>query len=165
MSRASSPSMALRSRSSAATRVRESSSTPGSVPPQVTTPRTHLPLMVRLAAQDLCVELVGGLARCKDRDVIGRLHHVVIDCPDPAALAAFYSELLGLPVTYDDGDWVVVATRDTESGLAFQRSCEHRPPTWPDPEVPQQFHLDVMVDDLDDAEADLLRLGARRLTS
>jgi hypothetical protein len=23
--------------------------------------------------------------------VIGRLHHVIVDCPDPAALAAFYS--------------------------------------------------------------------------
>ena len=31
--------------------------------------------------------------------VIGRMHHVVLDCPDPAALAAFYSALLGLPVT------------------------------------------------------------------
>ena len=26
--------------------------------------------------------------------MLGRLHHVVLDCPDPAALAAFYSELL-----------------------------------------------------------------------
>ena len=34
--------------------------------------------------------------------VIGRLHHVVLDCPDPAALAAFYAELLGLPITYAD---------------------------------------------------------------
>jgi catechol 2,3-dioxygenase-like lactoylglutathione lyase family enzyme len=32
--------------------------------------------------------------------VIGRLHHVIIDCPDPAALAEFYAELLGLPLTY-----------------------------------------------------------------
>jgi catechol 2,3-dioxygenase-like lactoylglutathione lyase family enzyme len=29
--------------------------------------------------------------------MIGRLHHVVLDCPDPAALAAFYSGLLGAP--------------------------------------------------------------------
>lgn len=27
--------------------------------------------------------------------MIGRRHHVVIDCPDPAALATFYSELMG----------------------------------------------------------------------
>jgi catechol 2,3-dioxygenase-like lactoylglutathione lyase family enzyme len=41
--------------------------------------------------------------------MIGRIHHVVLDCPDPPALATFYSSLLGLPVTYQDDDWVVVA--------------------------------------------------------
>jgi catechol 2,3-dioxygenase-like lactoylglutathione lyase family enzyme len=51
--------------------------------------------------------------------MIGRMHHVVLDCPDPAGLAAFYSALLGLPVTYDDGDWAVVAASDRSSGLAF----------------------------------------------
>ena len=54
--------------------------------------------------------------------MIGRMHHVVIDCPDPAALAEFYSQLLGLPVTYRSADWVVVAASDTSSGLAFQRA-------------------------------------------
>ena len=37
---------------------------------------------------------------------------MVLDCPDPDALAAFYSALLGLPVTYRDDDWVVVAASD-----------------------------------------------------
>ena len=61
--------------------------------------------------------------------MIGRMHHVVLDCPDPDALAAFYSELLGLPVTYRDEDWVVVAASDTTSGLAFQRALiTSRPP-------------------------------------
>jgi catechol 2,3-dioxygenase-like lactoylglutathione lyase family enzyme len=95
--------------------------------------------------------------------VIGRLHHVVIDCPDPAALAAFYSELLGLPVTYRSADWVVVARNDTASGLAFQLAPDHRPPRWPDPDAPQQFHLDVMVDDVAEAAARVRDLGARRL--
>ncbi len=31
--------------------------------------------------------------------MIGRLHHLIIDCPDPLALAAFYAELLGQPIT------------------------------------------------------------------
>jgi catechol 2,3-dioxygenase-like lactoylglutathione lyase family enzyme len=97
--------------------------------------------------------------------VIGRLHHVVIDCPDPAALAAFYSELVGLPVTYRSEDWVVIAENDTTSGIAFQLAPNHQPPQWPDPDRPQQFHLDVMVDDVDAAEAQVLRLGAHRLSS
>jgi catechol 2,3-dioxygenase-like lactoylglutathione lyase family enzyme len=95
--------------------------------------------------------------------VIGRLHHVVLDCPDPASLAAFYSELLGLPVTYRSDDWVVVAANDTTSGLAFQLAPDHRPPTWPDPAVPQQVHLDVMVEDVADAAGHVLALGASRL--
>jgi catechol 2,3-dioxygenase-like lactoylglutathione lyase family enzyme len=97
--------------------------------------------------------------------VIGRLHHVVIDCPNPFELARFYSELLGLPVVYESDDWVTVAENDTSSGLAFQLARDHRPPRWPDPNYPQQFHLDVMVDDVAPAEPLVLALGARRLPS
>jgi catechol 2,3-dioxygenase-like lactoylglutathione lyase family enzyme len=95
--------------------------------------------------------------------MIGRLHHVVIDCPDPKGLAAFYSELLGLPVTYESGDWVVVAAGDTTSGIAFQLAPDHRAPEWPDPERPQQFHLDIMVEDVGEAKPKVLELGARHL--
>jgi catechol 2,3-dioxygenase-like lactoylglutathione lyase family enzyme len=95
--------------------------------------------------------------------VIGRLHHVVLDCPDPSALAGFYSALLGLPVTYRSVDWVVVSVDERTSGLAFQLAPDHRAPAWPDPARPQQVHLDVMVDDVDVAEPRVLALGARRL--
>jgi catechol 2,3-dioxygenase-like lactoylglutathione lyase family enzyme len=97
-------------------------------------------------------------------DMIGRLHHVVIDCPDPAALAAFYSELLGQPITYRSEDWVVVAKDDTTSGVAFQLAPDHQPPNWPDPARPQQFHFDVMVDDLKAARPQVLELGAHLLS-
>jgi catechol 2,3-dioxygenase-like lactoylglutathione lyase family enzyme len=96
--------------------------------------------------------------------VIGRMHHVVLDCPDPAALAEFYSALLGLPVTYRSADWVVVAANDTSSGLAFQLAPDHRPPTWPDPAVPQQIHLDIMVEDVAAAGSRALEFGAVRLS-
>ncbi len=95
--------------------------------------------------------------------MIGRLHHVVIDCPDPAALAAFYSELIGLPITYRADDWVVIAESDTTSGIAFQLAPDHQPPRWPDPESPQQFHIDVMVDNVEEAEPKVLALGAQPL--
>jgi len=95
--------------------------------------------------------------------MLGRLHHVVLDCPDPEALAAFYSRLLGQPVTYQSSDWVVVAANDTSSGLAFQLAPDHCPPTWPDPAVPQQVHLDIMVEDVASAESRVLALGARKL--
>jgi len=50
---------------------------------------------------------------------IGRAHHVVYDCPEPGALAAFYSALLGLPITYRAVDFMVVARDDRTSGFAF----------------------------------------------
>ncbi|MGZ4508739.1 MAG: VOC family protein [Blastococcus sp.] len=93
----------------------------------------------------------------------GRLHHVVLDCPDPHALAQFYSALLDQPITYESAEFVVVSADATTSGLAFQRAPGHRPPTWPDPAVPQQIHVDVMVDDVGAAIPWVLELGARQL--
>lgn len=102
------------------------------------------------------------LAEVQFSTMIGRLHHVVVDCPDPLALATFYSALLGLSITCDLGDWVVIATNDTTSGVAFQLCNDFQAPRWPDPAWPQQFHLDVMVDDLDEAESRVIELGAKK---
>jgi catechol 2,3-dioxygenase-like lactoylglutathione lyase family enzyme len=95
--------------------------------------------------------------------VIGRLHHVVLDCSDPNVVADFYAELLGLPVTYRTAEFCVVARDERTSGLAFQRAPDHVAPTWPAAGVPQQVHVDVMVDDLETAQDAVLDLGARRL--
>lgn len=95
--------------------------------------------------------------------MIGRAHHVVLDAPDPARSARFWSAVLGLPVTHSSDDFVVVSQDTTTSGWAFQRAPGHRPPTWPDPQVPQQVHLDVMVDDVAAADDAVRRLGARLL--
>ena len=89
------------------------------------------------------------------------MHHVVLDCPDPAGLAGFYSALLGLPVTYRSDDWVVVAASDHACGLAFQFAPGNVPPTWPDPAVPRQVRLDIMVEDV--AGERVRALGATRL--
>ena len=93
----------------------------------------------------------------------GRLHGVVIDCPDPNALAASCQRLLGMVRVNDEGHWVVIGDSADRPGLAFQKVDNFRPPTWPDPEVPQQIYFDIAVDDLDAGEADALALGARRL--
>jgi catechol 2,3-dioxygenase-like lactoylglutathione lyase family enzyme len=95
--------------------------------------------------------------------MIGRLHHVILDCADPAALAAFYAELLGQPITYSSDDFVVVAANDTSSGLAFQLAPGHQAPTWPDPASSMQVHLDVMVEDVAAAGPRVLALGATKL--
>ncbi len=95
--------------------------------------------------------------------MIGRLHHVVIDCPRPAELAEFYSELLGLSVSYSSPDWVVIAENDTSSGVAFQLAPDHQPPEWRNRARPQQFHLDVMVDELASGRDRVIAIGARPL--
>jgi hypothetical protein len=48
--------------------------------------------------------------------------------------------------------------------VAFQRAPEHRAPTWPDPAIPQQVHLDVMVESVTEAAPFVLGLGATRLS-
>ena len=75
----------------------------------------------------------------------------------------FWSVVLGLPVTYDDPDFVVVSPNQASSGLAFQRSAEQRPATWPNSTIPQQIHFDVMVEDVIEAGRLILELGARKL--
>lgn len=92
--------------------------------------------------------------------MIGRLYEVVIDCPDPRTLAAFYAELLGFDVKYQDDEWVTLGKGDGVR-LAFQRVADHQPPRWPDPAHPQQAHLDVFVADLDQARKAVSALGAR----
>ncbi|MBE2998059.1 VOC family protein [Nocardiopsis sp. HNM0947] len=90
------------------------------------------------------------------------LHSVVLDCPDPDALARFYAGLLGKEISHRSDDWVYVLLGEGW-GLAFQRAPDHRPPEWLDPERPQQIHLDVEVDDIEEAERKALELGAHPL--
>ena len=96
--------------------------------------------------------------------MIGKLRSVVMDTRDPRALAGFWAGVLGGDVDAEDGDdtWVVL-TDPTGRRLAFQLSPDHEPPRFPDTRGSQQFHLDVFVDDVDAAEADVLALGATRV--
>ncbi len=95
--------------------------------------------------------------------MIGQLRSVVIDCPDPLALARFYAALLGLEVSSVEDDWVVVCSTDRRTRLAFQLAPDLQPPQWPDPARPQQFHLDVAVADPVRAHEQVLALGATAL--
>ena len=92
---------------------------------------------------------------------VARMRSVVLDCPDPQLLAEFYVELLGGEITYADEEWVNVRA-DGLTPLSFQKVAEHRPPDWPDGDPPQQFHIDVTVDDVDAAEARVLAIGATK---
>ena len=96
-------------------------------------------------------------------NMIGKLRSVVLDTKDPRLLADFYAAVLGGEVVPDDDTWVVL-TDPTGRRLAFQLAPEHEPPRFPDTRGSQQFHLDVEVTDVDDAESKVLALGATRVT-
>jgi Glyoxalase-like domain len=93
---------------------------------------------------------------------------VVLDCADVVELSRFYASLLGGVVNQPDPRWALNdawATLHIEDGLvlAFQRVEDHKPPNWPDPTRPQQFHLDLAVTDLDQAQEHVVKLGATLL--
>ena len=96
---------------------------------------------------------------------LAKLGVVVLDCPDPRALAGFYAEVLGgTPTVETDGEdeWVDLKVPG-DTPLAFQTSTGYVPPRWPSPDGSQQFHLDLVVDDLDTAEKGVLAIGAKPL--
>ena len=92
---------------------------------------------------------------------IARFPSLVLDCDDPGRLAEFYGALLDWRPSSDDG-WGEVRNAAGDQCICFQRVEQYRPPEWPGQEVPQQMHLDVMVDDLDTGERAVLELGATR---
>lgn len=94
---------------------------------------------------------------------IARTPTLVIDCPDAGELAAFYADLLGWEVSAEE-DWVEIRPSEGGSTICFQSVVGYRPPQWPWQQHPQQMHLDVVVDDLDEAEQAVVALGASRHT-
>ena len=96
---------------------------------------------------------------------IGKFSVTAIDCPDPVALANFYSQLSGFEMEplgeleQDKVTWYSLL-RDGVPVIAFQRVANYVAPTWPEGAVPQQMHLDFDVEDLEMAEAEVIALGA-----
>jgi hypothetical protein len=96
---------------------------------------------------------------------IARFPSIVLDCPDPLALATFYGTMLDWKVdtsSADESDGWIDVKADYGQCLSFQGVENYKPPTWPSQDVPQQMHLDVVVDDLDAGEAAVLELGATK---
>ena len=86
----------------------------------------------------------------------------VLGAPDPRALAGFYEKLLGWTRVRDEDDWVMLKPPEGFTGLAFQTEENHVPPVWPAGKGDQQMmmHLDIWVEDLDEAVKWALESGA-----
>ncbi|MUM15977.1 VOC family protein [Mycobacterium sp. CBMA271] len=92
-----------------------------------------------------------------------RLGAVSIDCADPAALARFYQQVLDLEILFESPD--MAALKGAGILLTFQRVADHRPPQWPEGEVPKQLHLELAASDLDAEEARIVALGATKAST
>ena len=87
----------------------------------------------------------------------------VLGAPDPQALGAFYSQLLGWTVVENQPEWVMVRPPSGGTGLSFQYEQGYIPPVWPTVPGEQQMmlHLDIAVEDLEAGVAWALDAGAR----
>jgi predicted enzyme related to lactoylglutathione lyase len=88
---------------------------------------------------------------------------VVLDAPDGRALAHFYARLLGWQLFSESEDGAAVApAEDTGYYLGFQTERQYVRPVWPAAEGEQQMsmHLDIEVDDLTEAVAHAVGVGA-----
>ncbi|WP_316526821.1 VOC family protein [Kitasatospora brasiliensis] len=90
----------------------------------------------------------------------GRLAMVTIDCADPIALASFYGELLGWETRHTDENFAILDNPEGGSPLGFGKVVGYRPQPWTEPDGSKHFHLDFYVDDLEEATAKALALGA-----
>jgi catechol 2,3-dioxygenase-like lactoylglutathione lyase family enzyme len=86
----------------------------------------------------------------------------VLSARDPAALAHFYSRVLGWEITEESPEWVTIRMPGTTHYLAFAIDEHHEPPAWPSRPGGRtmQLHLDLGVRDPTAAAEDAVALGA-----
>jgi hypothetical protein len=90
------------------------------------------------------------------------LSAIVLDAPDPKALADFYCGLLGYEARTVEPTWVTIGPPGGGTRLSFQHEPLFQRPTWPSQADRQQMmtHLDIEVRDLDAAGEHARTLGA-----
>lgn len=90
---------------------------------------------------------------------IARLEAVTIDCHDPERLAAFWASIFGAVETWRGGDpvhYIDLGGTDGSPVLRFQRVPERKT-------VKDRIHLDLHVDDIDEACGRVIELGGVRV--
>ena len=90
-----------------------------------------------------------------------------IEAPDPAALARFYSGLLGWPIAHDEPGTTILAAAEGSIYVVFQQATGYQPPVWPPVDGQQRpmMHFDFEVADLEAAVAEAVALGASVATT
>jgi predicted enzyme related to lactoylglutathione lyase len=83
-----------------------------------------------------------------------------LDSEDPPALASFYSAVLGWNVLHSEADYAMIG--DGSINIGFGKVPGYSAPGWPAESAPKRYHLDLYVDDLEEAEGKALALGATK---
>lgn len=111
-----------------------------------------------------------------DQESVPTLCSVVLDSTDARALAEFYRQLLGFVYRPGDEppadgqadergrDWLVLRAPDGGPQIAFQQVEHLARTTWPQDTVPQQLHLDLTVNSVEELLVQherVLRLGGQ----
>ena len=88
---------------------------------------------------------------------------VTLDAPDAPELARFYARLLDWQLFESGGGASVAPSADAGYNLGFQTEPLYRRPVWPaEPGEPQMaMHLEIEVDDLEEAVAHAVSVGAQ----
>lgn len=86
--------------------------------------------------------------------MIGHVDEVVVDCQNPATLAAFWASILGGEPVHRSDDWSFIDPPGW-TRLAFQRVPEHK-------QGKNRLHIDVHVEDVPAATVAVEALGAVR---
>lgn len=90
--------------------------------------------------------------------------NIVVDCKDAGVLAEFYSKLLGWELTHQRANGWAAITSPSGMVMAFKEIEEYQPPVWPwkEGKQGQMLHLDFYVENLEEAVAYAIQLGARQ---
>ena len=94
--------------------------------------------------------------------VTGKLELAAFDAADTETLARFFVDLAGWEMVRNDSGWIILQAGDGQQ-VGFQPADDHLAPRWPGQELPQQFHLDLLVDGHQAAADRAVALGATRL--
>lgn len=92
---------------------------------------------------------------------IARLDAVTIDCNDPETLAVFWAAVFDTREEWRGGDpvqYIDLRATDWSPKIRFQRVPEGKT-------VKDRIHLDLRVDDIEEAAARVIALGAQRAPS
>ncbi len=74
-------------------------------------------------------------------------------------MVAFYAGAFDAKVSHSDDTGACIHVAGGPL-ILVRVLADFQPPTWPEPDVPMQMHLELSVDDLEEAETRLQALGA-----